>query len=162
MAAPQLTEAAVTVVDRPAVPIAFLRHRGDPALLGDSIRRFIAWRRRTGIRAAVSATYTIFHKDPDVTPPADYVIDLCAATDRPLPSDAEDILTGLIPAGRCACLRIVGSSDDLRPAASFLYGVWLPDSGEEVRDFPLFAERVRFFPDVPEHEAVTDLYLPLK
>jgi AraC family transcriptional regulator len=44
----------------------------------------------------------------------------------------------------------------------FLYGTWLPMSGEEPRDFPLFMQRVTFFPDVAEHQAITDVYLPLK
>jgi len=59
-------------------------------------------------------------------------------------------------------LRVVGSSDDLEPAALFLYRNWLPASGEETRDFPLYCQRVSFFPDVPEHEAITDLFLPLR
>jgi AraC family transcriptional regulator len=59
-------------------------------------------------------------------------------------------------------LRVVGASDDLEPAALFLYRDWLPASGEEPRDFPLYCQRLTFFPDVPEHEAVTDLYLPLR
>jgi hypothetical protein len=29
--------------------------------------------------------------------------------------------------------------------------------GEEPRDFPLFCQRISFFPDVAEHEAVTDI-----
>jgi AraC family transcriptional regulator len=33
--------------------------------------------------------------------------------------------------------------------------------GEALRDFPVFFQRVIFFPDVPEHEAVTDVFLPL-
>jgi AraC family transcriptional regulator len=59
-------------------------------------------------------------------------------------------------------LRVVGQADDLEPAALFLYREWLPESGAEPGDFPLFARRVAFFPDVPEHEAVTELYLPLQ
>ena len=43
-----------------------------------------------------------------------------------------------------------------------LYAHWLPTSGEELRDFPLFMQRVKFFPDVPDGEAETDIYLPLK
>lgn len=39
---------------------------------------------------------------------------------------------------------------------------WLPQSGEAPRDFPLFLERLTCFPDVPEHEAVVDIYLPLR
>ena len=69
--------------------------------------------------------------------------------------------TGVIPGGRCAVLRLVGGSDDLEAAALFLYRDWLPASGHEPRDFPLYCRRVTFFPDVPEHEAVTELYLPL-
>jgi AraC family transcriptional regulator len=38
----------------------------------------------------------------------------------------------------------------------------LPQSDEELRDFPLFFQRVSFFPDVAESEAVTDVFLPLK
>ena len=34
--------------------------------------------------------------------------------------------------------------------------------GTAPRDFPLYTQRVRFFPDVHEHEAVTDVLLPLK
>jgi AraC family transcriptional regulator len=59
-------------------------------------------------------------------------------------------------------LRHIGSDDSFGEAARFLYAVWLPESGEEVRDYPLYCQRVAFFPDVPEHEAVTDLFLPLK
>jgi AraC family transcriptional regulator len=43
-----------------------------------------------------------------------------------------------------------------------LYASWLPTSGEELRDFPLFMQRLKFFPDVPDSEAQTDIYLPLK
>lgn len=114
------------------------------------------------MRAANHATYTIFHTDPDSVAPEDYHIDFAAATNRAITAADGDIEAGLLPAGRCAVLRVVGNSDDLRPAAAFLYGTWLPGSGEELRDFPLYAQRVRFFPDVPEHEAITDLFLPLQ
>jgi AraC family transcriptional regulator len=43
-----------------------------------------------------------------------------------------------------------------------LYLEWLPQSEEELRDFTLYFQRVSFFPDVPEHEAITDVFLPLK
>ena len=151
----------VRIVSVPATPVAIMEHRGDPNRLGDTIRRFIQWRKANGVRPATSATFTVFHVDPEKSAPEDYHIDLCAGTDRTFPA-GDGVLAGLIPAGRCAVIRVIGSSDDLRPVAQFLYGRWLPASGEEARDFPLYAERVRFFPDVPEHEAVTDLFLPLR
>lgn len=152
----------VIVREEVDIPVVFMSHRGDPERLGETIRRFIAWRKASGVRAATNATYTIFHTDPDSVATEDYRIDLAAATTRAITPADEGMEAGLIPAGRCAVLRIIGQSDNLRSAAEFLYGQWLPASGEEPREFPLYAQRVRFFPDVPEHEAMTDLYLPLK
>ncbi|MBC2801826.1 helix-turn-helix transcriptional regulator [Rhizobium ruizarguesonis] len=33
---------------------------------------------------------------------------------------------------------------------------------EEARNFPIYCQRLSFFPEVPEHEAVAELFLPLK
>ncbi len=151
----------VKIVDVAPVAVALMEHRGDSRQLGGTIQRFIAWRRAAGLSPKISATYTIFH-DPEPAKPEDFHIDLCAATDRPIAAGGQGMKPGLIPGGRCAMLRVIGSSEDLGPAASFLYREWLPESGEEARDFPLYCQRVTFFPDVPEHESVTDLFLPLK
>jgi AraC family transcriptional regulator len=152
----------VTIVQVPATHVAVMTHRGDPAQLGQTIRRFIEWRKSTGLHPRYSATYNVFHSDPHSTSPADFRLDLCAATDRSVEPNSAGVESGVIPGGRCARLRITGSSDNLEAPALFLYRDWLPVSGEETRDFPLYCERVRFFPDMPEHEAVTDLYLPLR
>ncbi|MCW3835337.1 GyrI-like domain-containing protein [Sphingomonas canadensis] len=152
----------VEIREMPGTPVAVMEHRGDPARIGDTIRRFIAWRRGAGLPPSRSATFTVFHDDPRTTPPGECRLDLCAATARAVEPNGDGVTAGLIPGGRCAVLRVTGSSDDLEPAALFLYRDWLPASGEEPRDFPLYCQRVRFFPDVPEHEAVTDLFLPLR
>jgi len=68
----------------------------------------------------------------------------------------------IIPAGRCALLRHVGSDDQLGRSIRHLYSSWLPTSGEDLRDYPLYLRRVAFFPDVPDSEAITDIYLPLR
>lgn len=46
-------------------------------------------------------------------------------------------------------MRVVGHTDDLETAALYLYRDWLPQSGEEARDFPLYCQRIVFFPEVP-------------
>lgn len=151
----------VTIVEVPTTPVAVMTHRGDPAQLGQTIQRFIAWRRSVGLHPRASATFNIFHCDPHTTSPEDFRLDLCAATDRILVPNTEGVHSGVIPGGRCARLRVVGRSDDLEEPALYLYRHWLPVSGAETRDFPLYCERIRFFPDVPEHEGITDLFLPL-
>ncbi|MEG3163384.1 AraC family transcriptional regulator [Sphingomonas sp. PB2P19] len=152
----------VTIRDVDPTPVAIMEHRGDPATIGATIQRFIAWRKGIGLSPKTSPTFNVFHTDPRTTPPAEYRIDLCVGTDRPIEANGERIEAGIIPGGRCAILRVVGNTDTLEPAALYLYRDWLPDSGEEARDFPLYCQRIAFFPEVPEHQAVADLFLPLK
>lgn len=149
----------VRIVDFPATPVIILPHRGSPARIGESVRKLIDWRRANGLPPSRAATFNLFHDDPDDVLPEAFRLDLAVATDA---EPGEGMERGVIPAGRCAVLRQTGSADDLRAAFAFLYGEWWPQSGEEARDAPPFAQRVSFFPDVAEHEAVTDLFLPLK
>ena len=152
----------VRVTTFPATRVAKLEHRGSPMNLGDSIRKFIEWRKANALPPRVSATFNIIHNDPDETPPADFRFDLCAATEKPIGANEAGVIEFEIPAGRCALLRHVGSDDQLGRSIMHLYANWLPGSGEELRDFPLFMQRVKFFPDVPDGDAVTDIYLPLQ
>lgn len=146
----------------PDTRVAVLEHRGDPRRLGDSIRKFIAWRKQHQLPPRVSATFNILYDDPTTTAPDAFRLDLCAAIDHDVPASEVGIVTRIIPGGRCAVLRHVGSDDNLEGALKFLYMTWLPQSGAELRDFPPYVQRVRFFPEVPEHEAVTDAFLPLQ
>ncbi|SDA46254.1 AraC family transcriptional regulator [Pseudomonas sp. NFACC15-1] len=146
----------------PATPVAIMEHRGDPSTIGTTLQRFIAWRRSVGLIPSISPTFNVFHTDPRTTPPQDYRLDLCAGTGRPVVPNGETIKAGSIPAGRCAVLRVEGGADNLEPAALYLYRDWLPASGEEPGDFPLYCQRITFFPDVAENQAITELFLPLR
>lgn len=152
----------VMIRDVAPTPVAIMEHRGDPARIGATIQRFIAWRKAAGLHPKTHATFNVWRSERDPASPADHSIDLCVGTDQPIEGHGEDIRSGEIPGGRCAVLRIVGNSDNLEPAALYLYRDWLPASGEEARDFPVYCQRLSFFPEVPEHEAVTELFLPLK
>lgn len=154
-------ERQVRLIDFAETGVAVLRHRGDPNGIGDSIRRFIAWRKQTGLGPNVSATFNILYNDPASVPPDEYRLDICAATDREIGANEFGVVADVISGGRCAVLRHVGADDALRVSIKYLYFEWLPHSGEELRDYPLFLQRLRFFPDVGEHEAVTDIFLPL-
>lgn len=152
----------VDVVEFPETRVAILSHRGDPARIGDTIRAFIAWRKLNHLPPRSNATFNLLYGDPEQTPPDEFRLDLCVATRHPIVDDGSGIVEGVIPAGRCAVVRHVGSDDTLAESLLHLYAAWLPASGEEPRDFPPFLQRVSFFPDVPEHEAITDVFLPLR
>lgn len=158
----RFTQADVTIRHVPPTQVAIVEHRGDPATLGASIQRFIAWRRANGLHPGNSQTFNVWHSERRPDNPADYHIDLCVGTDRPIPPDDPDVKPGLIPGGRCAVLHVVGHTHNLEPAALYLYRDWLPASGEETRDFPLYCQRLRLFPEVPEHETVAEVFLPLR
>lgn len=154
------TPADVAIREIAPTPVAMMAHRGDPATIGATIQRFVAWRIAADL--TLSATFTIFYSDPRTTPPTAFRLDLCAGTDRLIEAHDVAVKAGVIPGGRCAVLRIVGTTDNLDPAALYLYRDWLPVSGEEPRDFPIYCQHIDVFPNVPEHEAVTELFLPLE
>lgn len=150
----------VDIVTVAATPVAIMAHHGDPAHIGTTIQRFIAWRKANQLPPSSHATFNIFHTDHASTDPSDSHIDLCVATTRSF-ADA-GIQAGSILGGRCATLRLIGSGDDLEAGFDFLYREWLPQSREEARDAPPYCQRLRLFPDVAEHEAETLLFLPLQ
>ena len=150
----------VAIIQFEGVSVAALEHRGLPSLIRESVRRFVDWRREVGLPPRLSATFNVFWDNPETTPPAEYRIDLCAATERELPANSAGVVKKTIPAGRCARLRHIGP-DPLDDSIRYLYQDWLPGSGETPRDFPLFAQRVAFPPEVPEHESIVDIFLPL-
>ncbi len=146
----------------PDARVAVIEHRGDPQLIGTSVRRLVAWRQQNSLDPSVSATFNIHYDDPISTPPEDYRLDLCAAVAAGVAENALGFVEKTIPGGRCAVLRHVGSDDTLGEAVRYLTSTWLETSGEERRDFPLFMQRVRCFPEVPEEAAITDVLLPLR
>ena len=153
---------SVDIVEREDVPVATIEHHGDPARLGQTIRTFIAWRREQRLHPSVSATYNIVYNNPDDVPPDAFRMDICAATRDAIAPNAAGVVPKTLAGGRYAVLRHIGSDDTLDQSVAYLYAEWLPASGEALRDAPLLFQRVRFYPDVPEHEAVTDVLLPLR
>lgn len=153
----------VTIRDVAPTPVAMLEHRGDRAGLGETIARFRAWGKAAGISPETSSTFMVFRSEREPAIPADYSMDLCAATELPIAPEDAPIKPGIIPGGRCAVLRYPGNTPNLEPAADYLYRHWLPASGEEARDFPLYSQRrLALIPEVPAHEVVVEVFLPLR
>jgi AraC family transcriptional regulator len=157
------TPMEVRIIDFKETMVAVLEHRGAPDLLFDSVRKFIDWRKQSGLSPIVSSrTFGVVYSDPETTPAEAFRFDICGEVDAPVAQNPQGVVTRHIPAGRCATLRHYGSTDRIDESAYYLYRDWLPQSGEELRDYPLFFHYIKKLPDVAEHEQVTDVYLPLK
>jgi AraC family transcriptional regulator len=152
----------VEIIDFTQIQVAVKEHRGSPQLLGKSIQAFIAWRKMNKLPPSISRTFNFLYDDPHSTKPDDHRFDLCCAIQSDVGENDQGIVTKSIPAGKCAKIRHIGSDDTIGTIVTYLYSQWLPDSGFELRDFPIFLERVTFFPEVAEHEMITDIYLPIK
>lgn len=143
--------------------IAVLEHRGAPTLVNDSAKIFIDWRKSSGLSPVqTSQTFGIAYDNPDTTPQNDFRFDICGSVTQDIPANPQGVINKTIPEGRCAVLRHLGAHDRLSESIYYLYREWLPGSGEELRDFPLFFHYLNLMMDTPEHELVTDIYLPLK
>lgn len=153
----------VTIEDVPTTPVAIIEHRGDRATFGDTRQRFIDCRKAAGISPETSPMFMVFRSEREPENPADYSADLCFPMDRPIAADDPHMKAGVIPGGRCAVIRYPGNTQNLEPAALYLYHDWLPGSGEELRDFPMYSRRrLSRIPEVPAYEMVLELFLPLK
>lgn len=152
----------VHIVSFPETRVAAIEHRDDPELIGNTIRRFITWRKQNKLPPKVSSTFNILYNHPEEVSAKEYRMDICVATDHDRTDPEVGIVDKTIPAGRCAVLRHVGSDEALDKSVRYLYAQWLPGSGEEPRDFPVFFQCIKFYPDVPESEAITDVFLPVK
>ena len=153
----------VKIVHFPETRIALLEHRGAPERVNDTAKCFIEWRKASGLSPVeTSDTFGLAYDDPATTEPEHFRFDLCGSVTETVPANPQGVQTGTIPAGRCAVIRHEGAHDRLGEKAYYLYREWLPASGEELRDFPLFFHYRNLITDTPEHELITDVYLPLK
>ncbi|VAW85156.1 Putative transcriptional regulator STM3175 [hydrothermal vent metagenome] len=153
----------VEIVNFTETRIALLKHRASPALINDTVSTFIAWRKESGLSPEQSSnTYGIGYDDPKTTEPEKFHFDLCGEVNKEVPENPQGVTTSTIPGGRCARIRHHGPHEGMSDAICTLYQEWLPQSNEALRDFPCFFHYINFFPEVDEHELITDIYLPLK
>ncbi|MCE9679764.1 AraC family transcriptional regulator [Shewanella sp. AS1] len=153
----------IELTQRDPIKVAVLEHRGSPATLNQSIQRFIAWRKQTDESpVTTSQTLGVPFNDPNNVPPEAFHFDICGSVTQDVAPNGFGVITKIIPGGRCAVIRHQGPHDQMDDKIYQFYREWLPQSGEELRDFPLYFEYHNFFPEVAEHELVTDIYFSLK
>ena len=155
---------SVEIIDFPATKVAMLVHHGDSLCINETAAQFVTWRKQTGLSPVrLSQTFGVAPNDPTSTSPDDFEFRICGSITSAIDEDnVFGVVNSVIPSGRCAMLRHQGSHNALTELAKNLYRDWLPASGEELRDFPLFFHYHNFEHEVAEHELVTDIYLPLK
>lgn len=153
----------VDIVDFETTRIAFITHLGPPENVLATAGQFIAWRKETGLSPVkTSKTFGIPYSDPKTTDPEKFRWDICGSIDGEVPVNSYGVQTGVIPGGRCARVQHRGSHDHLDRSIYDVYRNWLPQSGEDIRDYPCFFHYLNFIHEVDECDLLTDIYFPLK
>ncbi|UZE15478.1 AraC family transcriptional regulator [Pseudomonas sp. B21-054] len=153
----------VKIVEFPEARVAMLEHCGPTGLVNESVRKFIEWRMQSGQSPVTSSrTFGIPYNNPDTTPPQDFRFAICGEVHEAVASNAFGVHEMVIPGGRCAVVRHAGSPDHIGETIYPVYRDWLPASGEELRDHPLFFHYLSVYPETPQDQWQTDVYIPLQ
>jgi AraC family transcriptional regulator len=152
----------VQIVVFPETKVAAVEHFGSPALEHDTVQKFVAWRIEQGLMDPLKyRSYGVHYTDPRTTAPSDHHVDFCLSVERDVEPNSFGVVNKVIPRTRCALARDIGSRYN-NQAAVYLYEKWLPQSGEQPGNFPIFFHYVNVGPNIRPEEMITDVYLPLK
>lgn len=153
----------VRIVDFADTRVAALEHCGPAELVNESVRRFIDWRMQSGQSpVASSRSFGIPFNNPDTTAPQEFRFAICGEIHEAVAANEVGIGEMQIAGGRYAVVRHVGSPDHIGESIYPIYRDWLPGSGEELRDQPMFFEYLSIYPQTPLEQWLTDIYVPLQ
>jgi AraC family transcriptional regulator len=153
----------IRIVEFREARVAALEHCGAPGLINESVRQFIEWRMQSGQSpVASSRSFGIPFGNPDTTPAEEFRFAICGEIHEAVAANEFGVTERVIPGGRCVVVRHVGSPDHIGESIYPIYRDWLPTSGEELRDQPLFFDYLSIYPETPQDQWQTDIYVPLQ
>jgi AraC family transcriptional regulator len=151
----------VSVERLPPLRCASIAHTGPYMQIDHAMGRLFTALGGQGLLAADPQMLAIFHDDPDLVPADDLRSHAC--------SPLADGVTPALPVqetlrrgGLYARLRYQGPYADMKGAYRWLLGVWLPQSGYEPDDAPVFEAYLNTPQQVAPTDLRTDIHLPLK
>ncbi|MCB1581418.1 MAG: AraC family transcriptional regulator [Xanthomonadales bacterium] len=152
-----------TVCEFPETAIAVLEHHGSPDALNHTVASFIEWRKASDVAPITQTqTFGLVYCDPASVPAEEFRFDVCCSTLKPVGDNPQGVINKTIPSCRCVRITHHGPYELMDDKIRYLYSQWLVENNEEPMDFPCFFHYKNLFPEVAEHDLVTDIYLPLK
>ena len=110
---------------------------------------------------AQPAMIGVFFDDPDLGPEEELRSRACLPVANSVTMEAP-LVEMVLRGGPYAKLSYTGPYADMRDAYRWFLGVWLPASGYEPDDAPIFEAYLNDPREVPQTELRTDIHLPLK
>ncbi len=151
----------VSIETLPEIRCASIAHSGPYMQIDRAMGKLFEGLASQGLLTGATRMIGLFFDDPDAVPAEQLRSRACSpvASDAPLSSLlGETILHG----GQYARLRYKGPYADMKDAYRWLWGVWLPNSGYDPAEAPVFEEYLNNPREVPPTELLTDIHLPLQ
>jgi AraC family transcriptional regulator len=142
------------------VRVVFLRHAGPYSQVGATWGRLMAWAGMRGLLGPGMKMFGIVHDDPDVTPNDKIRYDAAVAVSRPVEPEGEFGVMDLA-GGRYAVATHRGPYEELGKAYQRIYGAWLPESGQELRDVPAFEQYLNSPQSTKPEDLLTLIHVPI-
>lgn len=150
-----------TIRETPALRVAALAHSGDYINIGSTFERLMAIAGGQGLLGPWTRSLGVYYDDPASTPREALRADACLTLpDGKLPNG--ELQVREIRGGRYAVTLHVGPYAELHFPYTWLYGTWLPKSGEETADAPSIEEYLNDARVVPPSALRTEIWLPLR
>jgi AraC family transcriptional regulator len=151
----------VTVLSLPGRRCAGIDHTGSYMAIDHAMGQLFAELVTRNALPAQPAMIGLFFDDPDLGPESQLRSRACLPITDSFAITAPLVETAL-RGGLYARLSYTGPYADMRGAYRWLLGTWLPASGYEPDDAPIFEAYLNDPREVPQSQLRTDIHLPLR
>ena len=151
----------VSIIDLPERRCASIDHRGSFMEIDRAMARLFAELAKRGALPERQEMIGVFFDDPELGPEEDLRSRACMPIANPVALDAP-LTETILRAGPYARLSYTGPYAAMPGAYRWFLGVWLPGSGHEPDDQPVFEDYLNDPRVVPQSELRTDIHQPLK
>ena len=151
----------IEIMNQPTRRLAAVSHQGPYAEIGKAFESVAALATSRSLWPHITGMVGVYYDDPEATAAPDLrslagvVVDDAMTIDAPF----EDVR---LPQGRYAVMHYKGPYSGLAAAYKHMYGVWVPNSGEELGDHPPIEVYLNNPQDTAPDELLTDVCVPLK
>lgn len=151
----------VAIRTEPPIRLAALPHKGAYFEISRAFQTLSAVMASRDLFRSAGRMVGVFYDDPQSVAEPDLRSQAGFEIKGPvdLSSPLEEIT---LPGGRQAVLTYKGPYAGLPAAYDELFGIWLPQSGEEPADSPSFEVYLNTPMDTAPEDLITELHLPLK
>ncbi|UVF19763.1 AraC family transcriptional regulator [Microvirga terrae] len=137
-----------------------VEHRGSYMAIGKSFDLLFTTLAQRGLIRPNLPMVGVYLDDPTSVPESELRSQAAVVVNEPMAVDAP-LFASRIRGGDYAVLKYKGPYGDMRAAYDWLYGQWLPSSGREAADAPVFEDYLNSPRDTAPTELRTEICLPL-